>query len=46
MYQVNRAAWDRGLVSKAAMGDNLSKALGKLETITGNTLFHVLHSLS
>ena len=36
MYQVNRAGWDRGLVSKAAMGDNLNKALWKLEIILEN----------
>ena len=36
MYQVNRAAWDRGLVSKAAMGDNLNKALWNLEIIVEN----------
>ena len=36
MYQVNRTAWDRGLVSKAAMGDNLNKALWKLEIILEN----------
>ena len=36
MYQVNRAGWDRGLVSKAAMGDNLNRALWKLEIILEN----------